>query len=51
MREIARLPVQERHDLLRRTIPAMAQDFEDDPTLSEFSDLNMHDWAIDDVGT
>ena len=37
MQEIARLPVAERHKILAPYIPATAEDFLNDPELTEFS--------------
>lgn len=49
MQEIARLPIHERHQLLKQYVPAMAEDFANDPALTEFSELDVDDWAVDDV--
>lgn len=49
MQEIARLPVHERHRILQKYIPAMVKDFDNDPNLTEFSELDMDEWAVDDV--
>lgn len=49
MQEIARLPISERHQRLKQYIPAMAEDFKDDPALTEFSEIDMDDWAVDDA--
>lgn len=51
MQEIARLPILERHQLLKQYIPAMAEDFASDPALTEFAELDVDDWAVDDVTT
>jgi hypothetical protein len=48
MQEIAQLPIHERHQYLQPYIPAMAEDFANDPALTEFSELDMDDWAKDD---
>lgn len=44
LREIARLPIQERHEVLEKYVPAMAEDFATDPALTEFSELDMDEW-------
>ncbi|MGC1310324.1 MAG: hypothetical protein WA885_24100 [Phormidesmis sp.] len=49
MQEVARLPVRERHQYLKQYIPAMVDDFAHDPALTEFSELDMDDWAVDDA--
>ena len=49
MQEIARLPVHERHRILQKYIPAMVEDFDNDPALTEFSELDMNEWAVDDA--
>ena len=40
LQEIARLPVAERHRLLASSIAATAEDFANDPELTEFSVLD-----------
>jgi hypothetical protein len=45
MQEIAQLPVHERHQYLQQYIPAMVEDFANDPALTEFSEVDMDDWA------
>ena len=42
-REISKLPIHERYKLLEKYIPAMAEDFASDPTLTEFSELERDD--------
>ena len=49
MQELAQLPIAERHQRLKQYIPAMVEDFKNDPALTEFSDLDMDDWAVDDA--
>ena len=49
LQEIACLPILERHKILEKYIPTMAKDFASDPTLTEFSDLDMDDWNADHV--
>ena len=44
MQEIARLPVAERHQILAPYIAATAEDFLNDPELTEFSVLDGEDW-------
>ncbi|MGD1716941.1 hypothetical protein [Dapis sp. BLCC M172] len=48
MREIARLPVAERHKILAPYIAATAEDFLNDPELTEFSVLDGEDWELED---
>ena len=43
MREISKLPIHERHKLLEKYIPAVAEDFASDPTLTEFSEPERDD--------
>ena len=42
--EIARLPIAERHKILEPFIAATAEDFFNDPELTEFSVLDGEDW-------
>lgn len=49
MQEIVRLPIQERHQLLKKYVPAMAEDFVNDPALTEFAEIDIDDWAVDDA--
>lgn len=42
--EIAQLPIAERHQILASFIPATADDFLNDPDLTEFSVLDGEDW-------
>ena len=44
LRQIAALPLDERHQLLARSIPATADDFLTHPELTEFSILDTEDW-------
>lgn len=44
MQEIARLTVAERHQILAPYIAATAEDFLNDPELTEFSVLDGEDW-------
>ncbi|WP_210407562.1 hypothetical protein [Hydrocoleum sp. CS-953] len=48
MGEIARLPVAERHKILAPYIAATAEDFLNDPELTEFSVLDGEDWELED---
>jgi hypothetical protein len=48
MQEIARLPIAERHQRLKQYIPAMVEDFANDPAMTEFAELDIDDWAVDD---
>lgn len=42
--EIAKLPLEERHKLIAPHVAAMAEDFLNDPELTEFSVLDGEDW-------
>lgn len=42
--EIAKLPLEERHKLITPYVAAMAEDFLNDPELTEFSVLDSEDW-------
>lgn len=44
LKEIAGLPIAERHQYLKQYVPAMTEDFATDPSLTEFSELDMDDW-------
>lgn len=44
LQEIAKLPVRDRNQLLAPYIAAMAEDFQNDPELTEFSVLDTEDW-------
>lgn len=46
MTEIVKLPIAERHKLLKKYIPAMAKDFANDVALTEFSELDIEDWVM-----
>lgn len=48
MGEIARLPVAERHKILAPYMAATAEDFLNDPELTEFSVLDGEDWELKD---
>ncbi|MFQ4143219.1 DUF2281 domain-containing protein [Chlorogloeopsis sp. ULAP02] len=48
LQEIARLPVEERHKVLVPYIDATAQDFLNDPELTEFTVLDGEDWETED---
>jgi predicted Holliday junction resolvase-like endonuclease len=50
LQEIARLPIHKRHELLEEQIAEIAEDFANDPALTEFSELDMNDWSADYVG-
>ena len=50
LQEIARLPVNERHQLLEEHVAETAEDFASDPALTEFSEIDMDDWSADNVG-
>lgn len=47
LQEIARLPIAERHKILKPFIAATAEDFVNDPELTEFSVLDGEDWEIE----
>ncbi|MBD2608957.1 DUF2281 domain-containing protein [Scytonema hofmannii FACHB-248] len=47
LQEIARLTVEERHKLLAPHIPSTAEDFLNDPELTEFSILDGEDWETE----
>ncbi|MBG1271542.1 hypothetical protein F8S12_36840 [Nostoc sp. WHI] len=47
LREIARLPIAERHKILEPFIAATAEDFFNDPELTEFSVLDGEDWETE----
>jgi hypothetical protein len=47
LREIAAMPTTQRHELLSQYIPAMVQDFLDDPELTEFAVLDAEDLDCD----
>lgn len=49
MTEIVKLPIAERHKLLKKYVPAMAKDFANDSALTEFSELDIEDWAKNDA--
>ncbi|MEG4985438.1 DUF2281 domain-containing protein [Microcoleus sp. BR0-C5] len=49
LREIASLPLAERHKILAPFIPATAEDFLTYPELSEFSVLDGEDWEDDRI--
>ncbi|WP_174712035.1 hypothetical protein [Nostoc sp. TCL240-02] len=44
LRETAQLPLEERHKILEPFIVAIAEDFLNDPELTEFSVLDGEDW-------
>lgn len=47
LREIARLPIAERHKILAPYMAATAEDFLTNPELTEFSVLDGEDWETD----
>ncbi len=47
LQEIARLPVAERHKILEPFIAATAEDFLNDPELTEFAVLDGEDWETE----
>ncbi|MDJ0555285.1 MAG: hypothetical protein QNJ68_12750 [Microcoleaceae cyanobacterium MO_207.B10] len=47
LKEIARLPIAERHKLLTESIAETAEDFLNDPELTEFSILDGEDWETE----
>jgi len=44
MRQIAKLPLAQRHEYLAQFIPQTAQDFHNDPELTEFAVLDTAEW-------
>ncbi|WP_127085112.1 hypothetical protein [Dulcicalothrix desertica] len=44
LQEIAKLPLEERHKLIAPYVAAMAENFLNDPELTEFSVLDVEDW-------
>ena len=48
MQEIARLPVAERHKIFAPYMAATAEDFLNNPELTEFSVLDGEDWELED---
>ncbi|NET48273.1 MAG: DUF2281 domain-containing protein [Merismopedia sp. SIO2A8] len=46
LRQLATLPIDKRHQQLQAIIPDMAEDFANDPDLTEFSVLDTEDWEI-----
>ncbi len=44
LRELAKLSVVERNQILAAYVPMMVEDFEHDPELTEFSVLDGEDW-------
>ena len=44
LQEIAKLPIRDRNPLLAPYIAAMAEDFQTDPELTEFSVLDTENW-------
>ncbi|TVP66445.1 MAG: hypothetical protein EA343_01365 [Nodularia sp. (in: Bacteria)] len=47
LQEIAQLPVAERHKILVPFIAATAEDFLNDPELTEFAVLDGEDWEME----
>lgn len=47
LRETARLPLEERYKILEPFIAAIAEDFLNDPELTEFSVLDGEDWETE----
>jgi hypothetical protein len=47
LQEIAQLPVAERHKILEPFIAATAEDFLNDPELTEFAVLDGEDWEME----
>ena len=48
LREIAALPLAQRHQYITPYIPATAQDFLTDPELTEFAVLDLEGWENED---
>ncbi len=47
LQQLAKLPIAERHQYLKASISATANDFLTDPDLTEFSILDSEDWEIE----
>lgn len=47
LQQLAKLPIAERHQYLKASIAATAEDFLTDPELTEFSTLDSEDWEIE----
>lgn len=47
LRQIAAMPLQERHQILAQSIAETANDFLTDPELTEFAVLDTEDWEIE----
>ena len=47
LRQLANLPIEERHQYLKATIAETANDFLNDPELTEFSILDDEDWGME----
>jgi hypothetical protein len=47
LQQLANLPIKERHQHLKATIAATANDFSTDPDLTEFAVLDSEDWEIE----
>jgi len=48
LQNLARLPVSQRHQLLKPLVEDMATDFKTDPELTEFAVLDGEDWELTD---
>lgn len=51
LQEIAQLPLHERHQVLEKYIAETAEDFANDPALTEFSEVDIDDWGVNDGET
>ena len=47
LQQLAKLTIEERHQYLKASIAATADDFATDPELTEFSVLDAEDWEIE----
>lgn len=47
LKQLAALPLTERHQVLAASVAATAQDFLTDPDLTEFANLDLDDWDAD----
>jgi hypothetical protein len=47
LQQLAQLPIQERHQYLKDSVAATAEDFATDSELTEFSVLDVEDWEIE----
>ena len=48
LQQIVKMPLTERHRYLKQFMDSTAQDFQDDPELTEFEVLDTADWDLND---